>query len=156
MLRIYITETDASTVRRYAVEARRGRMLIYRNEERTFPEAIDERETLRQRARLCGDDWLMVEDRRADQSEPWGYLVCTDSFMSGWGPCLRSVYALALRGPEDELTVRANAHARPEMKHPRLVSNTRCLLRNMRHGDHLAIVDRGDASRWYQPGGFAS
>jgi len=51
----------------------------------------------------------------------------------------------------------ANANARGDMKRPRWVGSVKAdgtPKVRMYPGDHLSIADRGDASRWYEPGGF--
>lgn len=102
----------------------------------------------------------MKTDRRSSKSRPWAYVVCTDVVLSGWGYAPgRSLYALAVDGPREAETVIENAMARSDMRRPRIVrsfaSDGTPKVR-MRHGDHMSIVDRSEASRWYEPGGFSS
>ena len=101
----------------------------------------------------------MIRDNRANKARPWGYIVCTDTFMSGFGPAKggRSLYALAVAGPSEANTVARNARARSEMKRPRLVRSFRADgTPSVRMGpnDHMSVVDRRDAERWYEPGAW--
>lgn len=82
-----------------------------------------------------------------------GFVVCHDTFMSGWGGAKdgRSFYALAILEQDQIETVIDNAHARSEMKRPRFTQELPELGRN----DHLKIVGPSKASRWYEPGGFS-
>lgn len=95
-----------------------------------------------------------IEDRRTEKekAETWAFVVCNDTFFSGWGLARggRSLYALAVKNPAQAKIVMANAKARSDMKRVRL--NMR--LPRLRDGDHLAIVGPSEAPRWYKPGGF--
>jgi hypothetical protein len=97
----------------------------------------------------------MREDRRKDKRAPWGFVVFTDSFLSGWGHADggRSLYALAVANDDEATTVLRAGARRTDMKRGRLVRT----LRNVKMGprDHMAIVDRHEAARWYQANGFA-
>ena len=101
-----------------------------------------------------------VNDRRHDtETIPLGYMVCTDSFLSGWGGASggRSLYALAFNTWKEADILLDNAEARSEMKRPRTVTTLyKSGLPKIRMypGDHLSVADRGDASRWYERGGF--
>ncbi len=94
-----------------------------------------------------------INDRRSDESVPWGFVVFTDSFMSGWGGAQggRSLYALAVCSPKEAETVLASGKHRTEMKRGRLVT----ALPRLRAGDHLSITDREESPRWYEVDGFA-
>ena len=102
-------------------------------------------------------------DRRHDRSRPWGWVVFTDSFLSGWrgmdgsdiGLPDVSVYALAVSGPEEAAVVLANGRARSEMKRGRIVDGRRLPGRS-RYGErvHVSMVDRGQAGAWYVPGAW--
>lgn len=94
----------------------------------------------------------MIDDRRSDTSKPWAFVVFTDSFLSGWGYAQggRSLYALAVRNPKEAEIVLANGRCRTEMKRGRITKN----LPRLRSGDHLAVVDRHEANRWYVDGAF--
>jgi hypothetical protein len=101
-----------------------------------------------------------INDRRTDTTTiPLGYVVCTDGFLSGWGGAKggRSLYALAFHNWREADILLDNADARSEMKRPRTVTTLlKSGLPKLRMGanDHLSIADKGDAARWYQPGGF--
>lgn len=102
---------------------------------------------------------MKVEDRRANKEAPWAYVVCTDDFMSGWGGASggRSLYAVAVSDPAEAEVVMANAKGRSEMKRPRLVSRFKAdgtPKVTMRRGDHMAVVDKATAERWYEPGAW--
>lgn len=102
----------------------------------------------------------MIESRVKGRStrKSTRFVVCTDTFMSGWGKALgRSLYALRV-GPASAQIVLANAKRRREMKRCRIVkakANGRPDVK-LRAGDHLAIVGRDTAQRWYTPGGFGT
>lgn len=87
----------------------------------------------------------------------WGFVVFTDTFMSGWGGAEggRSLYALEVASEDEAYIVLASGKRRSEMKRGRVVRTLEALTRTLRTADHLAIVDRGTASRWYQVDGFA-
>lgn len=77
----------------------------------------------------------------------WGFVVFTDSFMSGWGGAAngRSLYALEVSSPSVAELVLANGKRRSEMKRGRIVRFRKGgWLPNCRinPGDHLSIVDR--------------
>ena len=92
-----------------------------------------------------------IKDTRGDKRTPWGYVVMTDACMPGWGGApRRSLYALAVNTPEERRIVEENAHDRSEMKRIRF----NFALPKLYPGDHIHIVDRHDAARWYTPGGF--
>ena len=100
-----------------------------------------------------------IVDNRTNKDRPaLGYVVCTDSMLSGWGQAPgRSLYALAIETAEDLKAVTNNADARSDMKRPRHVMTMTAdgLPRvQLRAGDHLKIVDRGQAARWYKDGAF--
>jgi len=99
-----------------------------------------------------------IEDNRKDKSEPWAFVVCTDSFLSNWpGTGIRrSLYAVAVASPDEAEIVMDNARHRTEMKRPRLVTSLQRLKRNVHKSDHLTISDRHFAERMYEPGAFAA
>ena len=96
-----------------------------------------------------------IVDERADKSAV-GYVVFTDSFLSGWGGADggRSLYAIAVSGgpltSNECITVMRNGKARTDMKRGRYVRK----LPRLGARDHLTIVDQSVAPRWYQPGAF--
>lgn len=97
---------------------------------------------------------MKIEDRRTEEEKAntWAFVVCNDSFLSGWGLARggRSLYALAVTSPAQAKIVLDNGRARSDMRRVRL--NMR--LPRLREGDHLVIVGPSDAPRWYEPGGF--
>lgn len=98
----------------------------------------------------------MIEDRRTIEGQPSMYVVCTDTFLSGWGHAQgRSLYALAIHDGDDPDVVIRNAEGRTDMKRPRIVLGLKAdgtPKVRMGAGDHLAIVDRGEAGPWYEAG----
>ena len=96
----------------------------------------------------------VIHDRRPEnQREQFGFVLMTDSFMSGWGKAPgRSLFAVPVSNWRQAETVLENARNRSEMKRPRFVRT----LRNVKlyRGDHLSIRAPGDSGRWYTPGGF--
>lgn len=95
------------------------------------------------------DDCRTDDDKAATE----GFVVATDSFMSGWGQApARSFFAVPFRSPYEATIVLDNMEARSEMKRVRLAGkNYRPQLRS---GDHLSIRAIDDCSRFYKPGGF--
>jgi len=95
-------------------------------------------------------------------AKPWAFVVCTDSFLSGWGKADggRSLYALPVASEEEARIVLANARARSDMRRPRIVSRMRTRggfwepIVRLGAADHLSVPDREEASRWYERGGF--
>jgi hypothetical protein len=97
----------------------------------------------------------MIDDKRQDKTEPAGFVVFTDSFMSGWGNApRRSLYALAFHTSEEADVLWNNGQDRSDMKRGRILHSERDLLRTVKHGDHLSIVDRGTADSWFEPDAF--
>lgn len=97
----------------------------------------------------------MINDKRSVETakQTWGYVVFTDAFMSRWGEANegRSLYALAVRSPEEAEIVLANGKLRSEMKRGRIAR----VCPKPRRGDHLTVTDWVQAARWYEKGGFA-
>jgi hypothetical protein len=83
-----------------------------------------------------------------------GYVVATDKFMSGWGHARRkSYYVIAVDSQAEADVVLANMAHRSEMKR---VHQAR-MLPDVRPGDHMHIVDKRKAARFFNPpheGGF--
>lgn len=97
----------------------------------------------------------MIDDRRTpeDKARTVGFVVATDSFMSGWGQAPgRSLFAVPLSNWDQEPTVTANMDARSDMKRVRTVGKD--YRPHLAAGDHLSIRDMSDCSRFYEPGGF--
>jgi len=97
----------------------------------------------------------VIDERAADAPEPWGYVVFHDTALSGWGGAEhgRSLYALAVSDRDEADTVLAAGRRRTDMRSGRMVRNIHRL--QLHRGDHLTIVDRSIAARWYEPHGFA-
>ena len=93
----------------------------------------------------------VIEDRRENKQRPAYWVVFQDNFLSGWGLAQnRSLLVLAAASPEEAYTILANGNNRCDMHRGRINSN----LPRLRDGDHMAIVDRASASRWYEKGGW--
>lgn len=96
-----------------------------------------------------------VDDRRTpeDKAITAGFVVATDSFMSGWGRARgRSLFAVPFRTYEEAEIVLQNMEARSEMKRARIVGKD--YRPRLRDGDHLSIRDMSDCSRFYEKHGF--
>ena len=92
-------------------------------------------------------------DNRATVKDPLGYVIMRDTFMSGWGLCPgTSYYAIAVESWEEADTVRDNAKCRSEMVNVKFVES---LPKTVKEDDHLKVVDRHNASRFFEPGAFA-
>jgi len=89
-------------------------------------------------------------------TKPYGYIIATDSFMSGWGMAPgRSLYAIEVHSPQEADTVEANMKSRSEMKRVRFASK----LPRVGARDHLSVKGRKEAGRFFLPpteGGFAT
>lgn len=103
----------------------------------------------------------MIDDRRTDKgTRPWGYMVATDAFMSGWGGASggRSLYAVACLHTDDAAIIEDNFRNRSEFRRARWVLSLKAdgtPRVRMGPSDHLAIVDRGTAWAFYTRGYFA-
>lgn len=104
----------------------------------------------------------IIEDCRTNQThiesrETARFVVGRDTCLSGWGPAENgdSYYALAVECPEDEEILLQNFEDRDEMRDAVAVTGYTQLVARCGAGDHMSIRDRADASRWYEPGGFA-
>lgn len=100
---------------------------------------------------MC-DGYNGIDDNRQDKSHPMGWVCMTDRFLSGWGLAGggRSLYCIAVHSSDEADIVEDNALRRTDMMRVRFQRN----LPGLRDGDHMSIVDRGCASRWYEPNGF--
>lgn len=105
----------------------------------------------------------MIDDRRDEQDKTRddiiGFIVATDSFMSGWGRAPgRSLFALMVTKEDEPYLSRVwgNMAMRSDMKRPRMVGTKRNreghVMPTCRVGpdDHLSIRDRADAKSWYR------
>ena len=97
----------------------------------------------------------MRDDNRSEDEKrrTVGFVVATDSFMSGWGLAPgRSIFAVPFETWEQAKVVEDNMRHRSEMKRVRVVG--RDWRPKLHKGDHLSIRSMDDASRFYEPGGF--
>lgn len=97
----------------------------------------------------------IIDDRRTEEEKAttWGFVVATDSFMSGWGMAPgRSYLAVPVRSPREAMVVADNMRHRSEMRRVRTVG--RDWRPRLREGDHLSIRSMEDCDRFYAPGGF--
>lgn len=94
-----------------------------------------------------------INDRRQSKHKPFGFIVATDSFMSGWGAAKggKSYYAIAVDSLHESDVVEANMRSRSEMKRVRF----NLALPKLGPKDHLSVADRHCAQRFFEPGGFA-
>lgn len=100
----------------------------------------------------CG---AVIDDRRTDEdkAQTWGFVVATDSFMSGWGRAAgRSLFAVPVTSLEQAEIVADNMQHRSEMKRVRIVGHD--YRPRLQAGDHYSIRDMSDCSRFYEVGGF--
>ncbi len=97
----------------------------------------------------------IVDDRRTDEDKQRtrGFVVATDSLMSGWGQAPgKSYFAVPFEDAEQASIVEQNMRRRSEMKRVRIVlSDYRPKLQD---GDHLSIRAMDDCNRFYTPNGF--
>lgn len=96
----------------------------------------------------------IIDDRRSveDKAETIGFVVATDSSMSGWGKALgRSIFAVPCNSWDQVKIVEANMHERTEMNYVRTVGkNWRPKLRD---GDHLSIRNAEECCYFYRESG---
>ena len=94
-----------------------------------------------------------INDRRQSKHKPFGFIVATDSFMSGWAGAKggKSYYAIAVDSIHESDVVEANMRSRSEMKRVRF----NLALPKLGPKDHLSVADRHCAQRFFEPGGFA-
>lgn len=96
-----------------------------------------------------------IHDERENKGEPWGFVVFTDSFLSGWGGApRRSLYCLAVNNPREADTVLDNGQHRSDMKRGRIVGRDYLRTVKLYPGDHLKVTDKTHAERWYRPNSF--
>lgn len=96
---------------------------------------------------------IIVDHRRHRQAPRKGFVVATDSFLSGWGQAPgTSYYAIAVDTDlEAYIVMDNNLKARPEMKRVRFNLS----LPKGGPRDHLVITDKHEAPRFFQEGAFA-
>jgi hypothetical protein len=99
----------------------------------------------------------VVNDRRTpEQREATvGFVVATDSFMSGWGQASRVSYVAVPLPNHGDMPhiVEANMRARSEMKRVRFVAAD--WRPRLRAGDHLSIVKMDLGGPFYRVDGFS-
>lgn len=102
----------------------------------------------------------VTDDQRGDGRPAMGYVVATDSFLSGWGHAPgRSLFAVAVGTREEREAIESNMAARSDMTRPRFVRPRKSdgfPDVRLQRGDHLSVRDRATAGRFYTPGAFAS
>ena len=97
----------------------------------------------------------MIDDKRNDKTAPaLGYVIATDTFMSGWGMAKgRSLFAVPVDNHgEVDMVAYAMRYQRTDMIRPRLVQSLRAdgtPRVRMDDNDHLSVRDREDVSRFY-------
>lgn len=99
-----------------------------------------------------------IEDHRSEdeKARTAGFVVATDSFMSGWGPCSnggRSLYAVPFETDEQRVVVLDNFAHRSEMKRVRVVGSD--YWPTLGPNDHLSIAEMNDCP-FYRPDWFAA
>lgn len=94
---------------------------------------------------------------RAHGQHGHGYVIATDSFLSGWGGAAggKSVYAIEVQSENEGYIVMDNMKHRSEMKRVRWVKTLAAVKKNLGPRDHLTVSDKHSAPRFFQPGGFA-
>jgi hypothetical protein len=88
-----------------------------------------------------------------ERKPKYGYVVATDSFMSGWGHAPRtSYYAVAVDTKREMEIVIQNMTSRSEMKRVRFQTE----LPRVKRGQHLHVVGKRQAKRFFEigEGGF--
>jgi len=98
----------------------------------------------------------IIDDQRSDQDKivTRGFIVATDRFMSGWGPCRggKSLFAVPFRNYAEARIVMDNMRGRSEMCKAREVG--RDYKPQLGPHDHLSIRSIEDASRFYEKGSW--
>ena len=105
------------------------------------------------------ENGAIVHDRRTeeDKARTAGFVVATDSFMSGWGKAPgRSLFAVPFADDIQAAIVERNMQHRSEMKRVRIVARDYPQQVKLSPSDHLSISDMRGSSRFYREGGFAT
>ena len=94
-----------------------------------------------------------IETRKDIPDAPC-YVLCNDSFMSGWGQATRmtNTCILPCESWEEAEIVAQNARNRADQKRVRIVGDKP----RMRSHILYSLFNREDASRWYKQGGFTA
>ena len=98
----------------------------------------------------------IVEDRRTTEQvvATLGFVVATDSFMSGWGQApRRSLFAVPFGTEAEAEIVKDNMERRSEMLRVRIVWGKHYRPK-MSAGDHLSITDYDPTDRFHTVNGF--
>lgn len=92
---------------------------------------------------------MIVDNREQPSLNPYGYVVATDSFMSGWGKAPgRSVLAVEVNTDEEYVKVVSNMERRSDMKRVRYARVIRNI--TVQSDDHLEIVDKVYSPSWFK------
>ena len=106
------------------------------------------------------ENGAVVEDWRTpdEVAKTIGFVVATDSFMSGWGKAQgRSLFAVPFTNYDEAATVEGNMNRRDEMKRVRIVYGADYPQKvKLGPEDHLSIraYKRGKTDRFFIAGGF--
>lgn len=96
----------------------------------------------------------IIDDRRTTTHKPLGYVMMTDSFLSGWGMAPnRSLYGVAYDSVDEADRIHIAARMRSDMKRVRTVTrvNEKGHPRiHLHSGDHLLLTDKGEAPEWFK------
>jgi len=81
------------------------------------------------------------------------YVLSNDTFMSGWGFAKGRINTIILpcENLREARIVEWNAHQRTDQQRVRIVRHKP----RIRDGVLYSLMNREEASRWYEPGGFA-
>ncbi|MFO7902321.1 MAG: hypothetical protein R6U98_06665 [Pirellulaceae bacterium] len=93
-----------------------------------------------------------ITERREIPDAPY-YVMSNDSFMSGWGPAKGRINTIILpcESLREARIVEWNAGQRTDQQRVRIARNKP----RLRDGVLYSLMDKEEASRWYEPGGFA-
>lgn len=114
-----------------------------------------QKSSVRFSAEQKAEDEMLARHGRVTKSlvkgRPRGYIIAQDRSLSGWGSAKkRSIYAVAVNTPTEAEIVGENMELRGEMSRIRYSKELPALKR----GEHLHVVDRSDASRFFEVAGF--
>lgn len=97
----------------------------------------------------------VIDDQRTDEdkAKTEGFVVATDSFMSGWGNAKsRSLFAVPFTTAEQAQIVLHNMECRSEMKRARIVGKD--YRPKLSAGDHLSIRAMGEMKTGFYVAGY--
>lgn len=92
----------------------------------------------------------MIEDRRTTvRKKPFGYIVCADRFMSGWGRAKDGISWMAceVRDEKEAEIVENNMWDRSEMYGFTFVDPED--IKDVAEEDHFSITDWVESPKWY-------